>query len=253
MAKADLFTKEEERHLLNLISVMDWTQATNLVHSKTIPMIIKVYRNSGRVFEGGFFEENEFINENWIKIYEYLKSDDTYLKADSPFGYIVKHIQKYILRLDGNVTKSPHLFQDSRYAGSQRIPYKRRIRGKDFREIKAVSYDKIIEGDSQLEDGDMLRGSMSRDKSLCEENLEDAFSCLVSEKEYKESFLTKDKTINMIYQNIADVKENIDVNELSMGKDSAMFLTNKEKEAIEEEKARADKDQTRFSPDTERG
>lgn len=230
MSKADLFTKEEEQRLLSLINVEDWSEATNLVYEKAKPMGAKVYWKSGRIFEGGFIEEEDFMHDNWIKIYEYLMSDKTYLDAQSPFGYIIKHIQRYILRLDGNSTKSPHLLQDTRYAGSQRIPHKIRTRGKDFYETTTVSLDQMLDSTIKTECGEILVSGNFTDSKLCgEQDAEKDFYGVVSEKTYRESLLTRKKIFNMIYQQIADIKDVVDVNELSMGKEAVVFLTNAER------------------------
>lgn len=227
MLNKSLFTATDEEKFIANIKDCDWTQATNIVYDKMKAICLSVFYNSGKVFEGRFIEPEDFLHDQWLNIFQYLSSENKYMEAESPLGYVINHIQKYTLRLNSNDTKQVHLFQDTRYAGSQRVPYKRSIRGKEYREHSITSLEGIKEYSEQfnetLENNESLFTDYEQNK-WSEKDTED-----IVMSQTNNYILTKELVINMMYMQIGDIRDTIDISELTLPKEPAMFLTNEER------------------------
>ena len=221
-----LFTSQEETIFMNYVRESNWTEATNIAYAKIKPICISVVKRAGRIFEGRFIELNDFLHDQWLNIFQYLSSENDYMEANSPLGYTIKHIQKYTLTFNSNDNKNVHLFQDTRYAGSQRIPYKRSIRGKEYHEYSATSLESTCEYSDNDDDCSRYEDISNKYESKWLEKTSEEITFNQNNK----NVLTKDMVINMIYMQIGDINNTLDITELKLPNEPAMFLTNEERE-----------------------
>ena len=224
-----LFLPKEQEEFLKCVARNEWSNATNIIFEKLRGACLRVYRNAGSIFEGNYIEEDDFLNDQWINIYQYISNDKSYLDSENPMAYVIKHIQVYSLKLDSKDTDFVHLFQDPRYAGSQRVPYRQRIRYKDYREYSANSYEMITSFRDIMSDPTAeLEGESDCQKY--NDNEIDNTDIHKSLANPTDSKLTRKKIIDMMLMRIGDIAETIDFSELSISntKEPAIFLLREE-------------------------